>query len=63
MKKVAKLVEIGNIEEIASAIASVYQNIEEYDIKYLRDIADRYSAKNVTDMALEVYQELIRKDK
>lgn len=58
-----KLVEIGNIEEIASAIASVYQNIEEYDIKYLRDIADRYSAKNVTDMALEVYQELIRKDK
>ncbi|CDF11873.1 glycosyl transferase group 1 [Mycoplasma sp. CAG:776] len=62
-EKSGKLVEIGNIEEIASAIASVYQNIEEYDIKYLRDIADRYSAKNVTDMALEVYQELIRKDK
>lgn len=62
-EKSGKLVEIGNIEEIASAIASVYQNIEEYDIKYLRDIADRYSAKNVTDIALEVYQELIRKDK
>lgn len=58
-----KLVEIGNVEEIASAIASVYQNIEQYDIKHLRAIADRYSAKNVTDIALEVYQELIRKDK
>ena len=61
--KSGKLVEVGNIPEIAQAIVDVYQNINQYDIHYLRSIADRYSAKNVTDIAIEVYQELIRKER
>lgn len=58
-----KLVEIGDIDAIAASIVEVYQNIEQYDINHLRNIADRYSAKSVTATALEIYQELINKDK
>ena len=54
-----KLVSVGNIKEIAQAITEVYENIDHYDIKHLRSIADQYSAKNVTDIALEIYQEVI----
>lgn len=54
--------EVGNIAEISSAIVNVYENIDQYDINYLRNTADQYSAKNVTEKALEIYQEMIRKD-
>lgn len=61
-EKNGKLVEVGNIAEISSAIVNVYENIDQYDINYLRNTADQYSAKNVTEKALEIYQEMIRKD-
>ena len=54
-----KLVSVGNIKEIAEAIVDVYQNIDHYNVNDLRAIADRYSAKNVTDLAIKVYQELL----
>ncbi len=54
-----KLVSVGNIKEIAEAIAYVYQNLDHYKVNNLRAIADRYSAKNVTDLAIKVYQELL----
>ena len=57
MKK--KWKEKGNIKEIAEAIVDVYQNIDHYNVNDLRAIADRYSAKNVTDLAIKVYQELL----
>lgn len=58
-----KLVEVGNIEEMSKAILQVYNNIDKYDINYLRSIADRYSAKNVTDKAILIYQKLIKNNK
>lgn len=54
-----KLVSVGNIKEIAEAIAYVYQNLDHYKVNNLRAISDRYSAKNVTDLAIKVYQELL----
>ncbi len=58
-----KLVEIGDTKQLAQAIMDVYQNINSYDINYLRSIANRYSAQNVTDIAINIYKELIREEK
>ena len=58
--KCGKLVEISDVKALALAIQEVYQNIDNYDINYLREVADRYSAKNVTDMAIKIYEELIK---
>ncbi len=58
--KCGKLVEISDVKALALAIKEVYQNIDNYDINYLREVADRYSAKNVTDMAIKIYEELIK---
>jgi len=59
-EKSGKLVEVGNIEEMAQAILDVYNNLDKYDVNYLRSIADRYGAKSVTDKAIKLYQELIK---
>ena len=60
-RKCGKLVEFGNIEKLAQAIKEVYDNIDNYDINYLRSVADRYSSKNITDMALKIYKEILSK--
>ena len=60
-EKCGKLVEFGNIEKLAQAIKEVYDNIDNYDINYLRSVADRYSSKNITDMALKIYKEILSK--
>ena len=61
--KSGKLISIGNIDEMVDAILSVYNNIDKYDIKYLRSIANRYSGKSVTDKAIKIYKELLKDKK
>ncbi len=58
--KCGKLVDIGDTDSLAKAILDVYHNIDKYDIKYLREVADRYSAKSVTDKAIKIYQDLTK---
>jgi len=53
-----KLVEVGNVEEMAKAIIDVYNNKDNYEPKYLRSVADKYSAKNVTNIAINIYEEV-----
>lgn len=57
--KCGKLISIGNPKEMAEAILEVYQDLDKYDIKYLRSVADRYSAKSITDKAIKIYKELL----
>lgn len=58
-----KLVSVGKPEEMAQAILEVYHNLDHYDIRHLRAITDRYSAKNVTDIAIKIYQDLLEEKK
>ncbi len=57
--KCGKLVDVGNIEEMAQKIVDVYQNIDKYDEEVLRKVASKYSALNVTNKAIDIYQKLI----
>lgn len=59
--KCGKLISIGDPKEMAEAILEVYQNLDKYNIKYLRSVADRYGAKSVTDKAIKIYKELLKK--
>ncbi len=53
-----KLVEVGDVKALADAIMDVYHNLDNYDIKHLRGIASKYSAKSVTDTAIKIYEEI-----
>ena len=57
--KCGKLVEVGNIKELADAIYDVYINIDKYDIKELRSIAQKYSNEFVIDKAIQIYQKVL----
>lgn len=59
--KCGKLVEVGDIKELAKSILEVYHNIHTYDINYLKSIANKYSSESVTNKALKIYQKLINK--
>lgn len=56
-----KLISIKNPKEMADAIIEVYENLDKYDINYLRSVADRYSGKSITDKAIKIYKELLNK--
>lgn len=58
--KSGKLVEVKDIEGMANTILEVYNNIDKYDIDYLRNIADKYSDKSVTDKAIKIYKEMLK---
>ena len=57
-----KLVEVGNMKELANAIYEVYQNIDKYDRKHLQSIASSYSKEEVAKQAIKIYQEMLEKD-
>ncbi len=59
-KECGKLVDIGDIPGLAEAIFDVYKHIDNYHIETLRNIAKRYSRKNVVKKALEIYQEVLK---
>ncbi len=54
-----KLVLVGDINGMKEAIMEVYQNIDKYDIKRLREIADKYSKEEVIKKALAIYEEML----
>lgn len=58
-EKCGKLVEVGDIQALAQAITEVYQNIDNYDVNYLRSVANRFSSTAVTNQAISIYKELI----
>lgn len=55
-----KLVPVGDIHKMADAILDVYKNLDNYDIKYLQSVADKYSSSRVTRDAIKIYKELIK---
>lgn len=60
-EKSGKLVEVGNVKAIADAIIEVYENIDQYDPKYLRKKANSYSGEKVSKKAIELYKEMLKK--
>ena len=58
--KNGKLIPIGDPKKMADAILDVYNNLDKYDIKYLRKTADKYSAKSVADTAIKIYKQLLK---
>lgn len=62
-EKNGKLVSFGNIKEMADAILDVYNNIDKYDITYLRKTADNYSGKEVSNKAIKIYKQLLKEKK
>ncbi len=61
--KCGRLVEVYDTKALAEAITDVYLNRNNYDVNYLRSVADKYSAENVVDMAIKIYKEIIKKNK
>ena len=61
--KCGKIVPFGDKKKMVEAILNVYNNIDKYDIKYLRSIANRYSGKSITDKAKKVYEKLLKDKK
>lgn len=61
-EKSGKLVEVGDTKALAQAITDVYQNLDKYDVNYLRSIANNFSSTSVTNQALKIYKELIKGD-
>ena len=57
------LVPFGDDRKMAEAIINVYLKYDNYDINYLREVANRYSGKNVTDKAKAIYEKLINDKK
>lgn len=57
--KCGKLIDVGDIKGMASAIMEVYQNLDKYDLKYLRKVAQNYSDNSVAKRAIKMYKELI----
>ena len=58
--KCGKLVSKNDIKGLAKAIIEVYKNLDNYDINYLREVADKYSAQNITNRAIKIYDKLLR---
>lgn len=59
-EKCGKLVPVGDSKAMAEAILEVYHNLDKYDKKYMESVASKYSSKNVTDIALKIYKELLK---
>ena len=57
------LVPFGDIKSMAEAILKVYENIDKYDIKYLRNIASKYSGKSISKKAIKIYEQLLKDKK
>lgn len=58
--KCGKLVPVGDTEDMANAILEVYHNLDKYDKSYMEKVANNYSSKTVTDIALKIYHDLLK---
>ena len=61
--KCGKLVNVEDPQGMANAILEVYDNLNKYDINYLRRVADRYSAQSVCKIAKKIYKEMLHDSK
>lgn len=59
--KCGKMCEINDPEDMAKKIKNVYDNLENYDRKYLKKVASKYDEKNVTDTAIKLYKKAQKK--
>lgn len=59
-EEVGKLIEVGNPEDMAKSIMEVYQNMDNYQISKLREVADQYSSKNIIKKATKIYKSLLK---
>jgi len=52
------LVDVGDYEAMADAIVQIYNNLEKYDISYMRKVANNYSNISVIEKTLNIYKKL-----
>ena len=62
-RKSGELFEVGNINEMCDKIIKVSKNLDKYDSKYLKSIANNYSYKNVSKLAKNIYEEILKDHK
>lgn len=55
-EKCGAICKVDDVSDFAEKIISVYENKENYDISYLRSVANRYSDKVVSNKAVELYK-------
>ena len=59
-KKCGELCEIKNPKDMADKIEYVYKNLDKYDVNYLRSVSDKFSYKNVSNIAKKIYKDLLK---
>ena len=45
---------------MAEKIIKVSKKLDKYDIKYLKQVANRYSGKEISNKALKIYKEMCK---
>lgn len=58
-EKTGKLIEIGNIKELANTILDVYNNLDKYKKEDLIKAAEEYSDKNIAKKTVNIYKSLL----
>ena len=58
-KKCGEFCEVKNPEDMAEKILIAIKNIDKYDMEHMRNIADKYSAKEISKKAIAIYKKMI----
>jgi len=59
-KKCGEICNINDPVDMALKIMKVYNKLDKYDVKYIRDRANKYSKESVSNIALKVYKEILK---
>ena len=59
-EKCGELCKINNPVDMAEKIIKVSKKLDKYDIKYLNQVANRYSGEEISNKALKIYKEMCK---
>lgn len=59
-EKCGELCKINNPVDMAEKIIKVSMKLDKYDTKYLKQVANRYSGKEISNKALKIYKEMCK---
>lgn len=60
-KKCGEFCNVKDPKDMANKIISVSKKRDKYDIKYLRSVAEKYSYERVSENAIKIYEEMIKR--